>query len=328
MAVATTNNLRFAGDVYINSVSIQGYNGVNLDITNQIIGINIYESIFTPFISGSVIIEDTLDLANLYPLVGQELIHIDIDTPSLQIGNIRESFMLYKMTDRIPNGDKSNIYSLEFISVEAYVDINKKVSLPFSGNISEMAEKIIHSLNFGLESRKQSIIQKTKRNHKFISNHWSPVAMLNYLARQAVGEDNSTAFVFFENRDGFNFTSYEELSNGQVYQDFLFDKHTRDLAGVSSDIKNVQRDYTTILDIEFKSTYDYIEKIKKGMFSSKFTGYDLFNKQYIEKKYLISENGNDTKLNKYNPYTENAIFSNEALHKNYMFASNTFESIT
>ena len=74
------NPIRFAGDVSIDKVRIITSKGVYQDITAQVITVQIYEDLFSPFITGSLIIKDSLDLVNLFPFAGEEQVELDFNT--------------------------------------------------------------------------------------------------------------------------------------------------------------------------------------------------------------------------------------------------------
>ena len=59
--------LRFAGDVSISKIRVISQSGFYQDIANQVIGIQIFEDLLSPFITGTLIIKDSLDLINLFP---------------------------------------------------------------------------------------------------------------------------------------------------------------------------------------------------------------------------------------------------------------------
>ena len=126
---SSDKELRFAGDVSIEKCDIFTSGGLKQDIAAQVIAITIYEDIFSPFISGSLTVRESFDLANLFPFVGEEMVQIEIVTPTLDSNkNIKGIFYIYKMADRVLLGDKQVAYVLHFISYEAVIDLNKKIS--------------------------------------------------------------------------------------------------------------------------------------------------------------------------------------------------------
>jgi hypothetical protein len=236
------NPIRFAGDVSIDKVRIITSKGVYQDITAQVITVQIYEDLFSPFITGSLIIKDSLDLVNLFPFAGEEQVELEISTPSLQRGNIKGRYYIYKLTDRELLGDRSVVYQLHFISPEAIVDLNKKVSKVFSGKISDIVDTFIKDKNYGLESTKKLFTEPTSNNIKYISNYWTPVQNIMHCAEASANQNKVPNYVFFENRDGFYYISLDSLYSADVYQNFVYDKYTRDDRKNSGSIRNIEED--------------------------------------------------------------------------------------
>ena len=81
--------LRFAGDVSIDKCVITTSGGVSQDIAAQVIAISIYEDLFSPFMTGSLVVKESFDLVNIFPFVGEEMVEIEISTPTLEKGNIK-----------------------------------------------------------------------------------------------------------------------------------------------------------------------------------------------------------------------------------------------
>ena len=75
--------LRFAGDVSIDKALINNPKGFFQDIAAQVINIQFYEDLFSPFITGSLIVKESLDLVNLFPFIGEEFLELEITTPAL-----------------------------------------------------------------------------------------------------------------------------------------------------------------------------------------------------------------------------------------------------
>lgn len=286
--MSTGQKIRFAGDVSIDKIRITTSKGFYHDVTAQTIAIQYYEDLFSPFISGSIILKESFDLTNLFPLIGEEYLDLDISTPTLdKEKSIRGTYYIYKMTDKEAVGDKSSVYQLHFISTEAIVDMNKKVSGVFGDRVSELIKRFVTDRTNGLESTKKVFIEETSNSTKYISNFWSPAKNLVYLTNQAINLNSIPNYVFFENRDGFYFVSLDTLYTANVYQEFTYDKYTRDSDGMGGDIKNVDADYKRISTISVPAHYDYIDKVTSGMFASKLITYDVTTKKYTAKNYNL-----------------------------------------
>lgn len=305
----SSNPIRFAGDVSIEKVKIITSKGVYQNIAAQVITIQVYEDIFSPFISGSLIIKDSLDLVNTFPFIGEEFLELDIVTPSLERGNITGKFYIYKMTDREIIGDRTVAYQLHFISAEAIVDTNKKLSKVFSGKISDLVKNFVTDKVDGLESEKNVYVEPTSNNIKYISNYWSPVTNLMMLADNASNRNKVPNYVFFENRDGFYFVSLDSLYSTDVYQSFVYDKYTREIRNDGSSVKNIGEDYKRISSITIPIGFDYLDRISSGMLSSRMNTYDVTRKMYSSKIYNAFSNfARQKHLNKFPINTDSVIF--------------------
>lgn len=306
MASSTNNEIRFAGDIQIDKIEVVTSDGLGQDITNQVSGIQIYEDLFSPFISGNLIIDDTLDLINLFPFVGEEFLNLRLKTPSFDrikdgiTRIINNKFYIYKATERELIGDKRVVYKLHFISLEAVVDLNKKISSAFEGKCSDIIKELVEK-PIGLQTDKFFINEETPNGTKFVANYWTPTQCINYVAEQSVNVNDSPTYVFFENRQGLNFTSLESLASAEPIQDFIYDKYTRDfIANKTNSIRNVEADYKRIEDISIPNVFDYMNRTRSGMFSSRLISHDLVTKKYISKNFDMLDNYEDEKhLNKY-----------------------------
>ena len=286
-----TERIRFAGDVALEKVEIISSNGFVQNIANQVITLQVFEDMFSPFISGNIIFKDSLDLVNLFPFVGEETVNLRIKTPTFgeKEGIIEGSFYVYKLTERELLGDRSVLYMLHFISFESIVDVNKKISRTLQGKISDIAKDIITKPEY-LQTKRKVNIEETNNKLKYISNFWSPVKNLNYLASNAVNKKNSPTYLFFENRDGFNFVSMETILAAPVIQDFVYDAYSRDIKKDGTSNKNLERDYKRIQEISIPTGFDYIQRGTAGMYASKLITHDITTKRYSTKNFDMLEN--------------------------------------
>jgi len=311
--------LRFAGDVSIQKCDIFTSGGLRQDIAAQVIAIAVYEDLFSPFMSGSLTVRESFDLVNIFPFIGEEMVEINVTTPTLDDAkDISGTFYIYKMTDRTLLGDKLVGYVLHFISVEAIIDLNKKISKVYSGKPEDLVTNLLTEKVDGLQSKKQIFTEPTNNDVKFISNFWSPAKSINYITRLAVNRNNAANYVFFENRYGFYFVSLDSLYANGVYQEFTKDGYTRDSLPGGGDARNITEDYRRIENINVPVGFDYMDKIRSGVYSSKLISYDLTQKIYNVKNYSIRGNYDD--MNHLNPNTafgDNVIFRSNSLLINY-----------
>ena len=299
----TTESLKFAGDISIRKLQLVSSNNFAIDITDQMIGIEMHEDMFSPFITMTIVVRESLDFINALPLRGEEIINVEFATPTFTKDNtvVSGKFYVYKLSDRQLLAERNSVYALHCISYEALTDINVKPSKAFRGNISDIAETLMKA--DGLNTTKKYTIEPTKNGTKYVSNFWSPVKNLNFIACNAINKNGSASYLFFENRNGFNFVSLDSLYKQDLYQKFTKDDYARDTEGTES-FRNLERDYSRILEFRIKTLYDSLKYTNSGAYASRIFAYDLVKKKYFAKDYLASTDFSTTNhLNKLPLYT-------------------------
>lgn len=291
------DNLTFAGDVIIDSVQIKSMaSNKTIDIKNQVIGVNIYEDIYSPFITGSLSIKDSVDLVNALPFVGEEVLILKLRTPGLEIKTELECY-IYKCSDRTYTGDRAVVYSLYFTSSEAIVNANTKMSRAFRGNFDSIATDIVKVS--GIKTKKNFNFTKSTGSTKFVSNYWSPVATMDYLCSIAESASKTPSYIFFENREGFNFVTFDSLYAENAIQDFNYSNFVREVTSNSS-YRDIDKDYKRIINLTVPKAFDYLSDITLGKYSAKHIIYDSTTKQYRLESYdYLKDFGRSKHLNSY-----------------------------
>lgn len=319
--------LRFAGDVNIEKCTITSNNGVYQEISAQVLQVQFFEDIFSPFFSGSLVVKDALDFSNLFPLRGEEYLQLRIKTPTLDKGFIEGIFHIYKMSDKVKVGDRTSAYELHFISIESLADTNKRISKVYSGKISDIVSTFVFDKIDGLESGKQMIVENTRNSIKYISNFWSPVKNLSFLSENAISESQSPSFLFFENRDGFNFRSLERIYKGEPIIEFTNDRYTRDNFPMGGNALNILEDYKRITEYEIPVSHDYMDRLRGGMMASKLMSYDSTKKTYTVRNYIAAKRfPTQVHLNPNPLFTTNAPLRSSSAQILYPRAYETFTS--
>ena len=299
-----TESIRFAGDVNIRRLDVVSSENYKVDMTNQLIGMEIYEDMFSPFTTMAITVRESQDFINALPLRGEEIVNLEIATPTFEKDDqvFKGKYYIYKITDRQTLTDRNVVYTMFCISYEALVDLNMKQSKAYRGNVADIVKDLIG--NEGLSTSKKYNIEPTKNSTKYVSNFWSPVKNLNYLSTVAQNNDGSASYLFFENRSGFNFVSLDNLYKQNTFQKFIKDNYSRDLEGTTS-IRNLNRDYQRILDFKVRVPFDALKFTNSGAYASRIYAYDLVKKKYFAKDYnALAEFDKTTHLNKKALYTD------------------------
>ena len=293
-------SIKFAGEVNLERCEIGSLaSGKKIDVKNQILQLNVFEDIFSPFLTGTLSLSDSVDLTNGLPFSGEETLKLTISNPSIDV-KINLDCYIYKMEDRFYVNERTVGYALHFISSEAIVDLNKKISRAYKGSITDIVKELVNGKS-GLESKKFLNIESTPDNVKYVSNYWSPIKNIGFVAKHCNNKNRSPSFVFFENRTGFNYISLESLYQQNVTQSFSYNNFTRQNTGSTSS-KNIEEDFKRIYDITAPKTFDYMEDISSGKYASKMISYDLTTKRFKVEAYDFSNNfGKEKHLNQFPP---------------------------
>ena len=280
--------LRFAGDVSLEQVSLHTLNGQNAIVTAQVISAEIYEDLFSPFMTVSIVLRESVDYINMFPFIGEEYLYLRISTPNID-KPIEGKFYIYKISDRQYTKDREVVYTIKGISEEYLFDANKKLSQTFKGNCGEIALKLFEKA--GLNTSKTCFIEKTSNKTAFTAAFWPPTKCLSFLSTNAMNESISPTYLLYENRDGFNFRSVDELLKKTSYHKFIKDNFTRSMVGdnTAAATKDPEEDFKRILELDIPVLTDYMEDIQSGRLKSRIISHDLVTKQYHVRDYSIKK---------------------------------------
>lgn len=299
--------IKAAGQIIFEECELLRANGEAIDLRSYIESIIIYEDMFAPFISGKILLRDTLDIPNLLGRSGRELIKLTLTTPSLLDHKIDALFVVYKMTDRSNVAHRTQLYNLWFASPELMIDIDSNISKYFSGSGDQVVQKILKE-NFG---DKKLNVDKCQNSIKYVSNFWSPAKNMAYIAEHSVGPKNTPTYLFYENRDGFNFKEIAGFADEKIEPahtftdtDFITDVVKEGLKK-GSVIRNPDLEFSKILTIRIDKTFDYFDDYNNGAIKTKMYSNDVITKKIRATTFDASKS--KTQLNENSFYSEDLI---------------------
>lgn len=314
-----TEYSNFAGEYELDYFELLLAEGEGIDITEQIDVINIYEDMYTPFITGKVVMRDTIDIPNYLGRGGKDLINLSIRTKGIDKTKPRNVisglFWVYKMGDRAMVGDRMQQYAFYFASVEMLFDFKRQISSAFKGTSDEIIGQILKK--YYPDSGKEFFTDKSSHQMKFISNFWQPQKCIEYCTQHAISPSGDASFSFFENRDGFNFKTLSTIFNidkekpYQVFKDndFSADIVTEgDLMGTAE--RNPNKDVQVVQAIRVDTLYDYLDVYNSGAISTRLTSYDLLKKTVSAKTVQARP---DSRINKSPLFPEQIVKSVDPL---------------
>tara|TARA_B100000989_G_scaffold87072_1_gene62713 strand:- start:95 stop:1486 length:1392 start_codon:yes stop_codon:yes gene_type:complete len=297
--------LQYAGEYDITHCKILTTSGQEFDILPVVQDIVIFESIFSQSISGTITIQDTSDIVNNGPIIGEEKLQIKLLTPQENerpetiIDFVKTPLDIYKIGAFMGDGEKATVVTLHFASQEVYKNAVSKISRSYKGSCSEIVDKIFRDKEY-LDSDKKLNLEETNGLKKIIFPSMKPFKAIDMLCRQSNSKNfkNSPTYLFYETTKSYNFRSVDGLCSQEPIMEYEENVPDRIVAGG----KNIETNLKTINDFTIVAPRDTTQNIYEGMLSSNIKVHDIYNKKinYFTYNYF-DEFDNDTHLEK-KPY--------------------------
>jgi len=263
-----TTELLKSSDYEIKNLTLYTSDGQSIDVDNIMLELDIFEDIFSPGMTCTIRVSDGADLISNFKFHGNEYLELEIDKPTLD-DPIKKVFRLYKISDRDFGTNYQN-YTMHFCSEEMILSPQVMISKSYRGlKISEMIRNILSSY-LKVKKTKIKFIQETEKAFDLIIPRMDPFEAIMWLTTKAYSK-NDSLFLFFENRDGFNFTSYERLIKKRPYT-----KYSKDFK-IDDDVFKNMSSFNFLKIIE---EFDTIKSSRYGAFSSSFVNLNLITKKF------------------------------------------------
>lgn len=269
----TSEKINKLGEILVLKAELVAHDNRIVDITAMMGELTLFEDLFSPTMSGSVFIQDALDLVNTLPMMGQEQLLLTLRTPTLTTAIIK-TFYVYKMSARTAQKRVQN-YVLHFCSTELIQSQNTKISKAFSGNISDSVVSIFRDPRY-LASVEKLYVDRTKNDYSFIAPYWTPIEAINWLSAKSVNENGVPNYVFFESNQSFEFVSIDRLIRAEPVREYVYsDVDANTVYGADG---LLEQKYNIVGRIDTSVTFDYLRNLSGGMLASKLYTFDMTTK--------------------------------------------------
>lgn len=252
----------------------------NIDIRKLMQELNIFDNILLPFMSGNILISDSIGLTEKLNFDGSEFIHLDIgkDDDNLRIDR---TFRIYKQSGRSNNNTTNETYTLHFVSEEQIFSLQQKISQTYTDTYSNIAQKIL--VNY-LQANPKRIanFEPSYGIADFVVPNYDPVKTIQLCAKRALTIDQNPSFLFFENREGFNFISLSTLfqmgKENPIKLNF----------GIKNAGENMSEKLLGVMTSEIVSQSNIMDRIIKGREASRMIGFDMLTGSFGKKDVNIA----------------------------------------
>jgi len=281
MLNATDEILDFPGAYKLKDIRLISSDGIDYDITDLVTKLNLFSSIYSPFVTGNIQFLDTKNIVDKLPMMGEETLTFQFYTPSTEkVNHIDTTDFPMRVTRFFVErqSEKSQSYVLEFSSLEFKRNNRVRSVAPLRGTYSDMVNTILRQ---DLKTRKEIILEPTLFNQKWVSPNITPVDLIQRLADKSVSSKfESAGYLFYEDfHNTFHFRSHTSL---------MYDAPGRpkETAYVFHDIPTTENDIytqmTRVKSFELKRSYDHTRNTRSGMYASTLITHDIQDKRYYE----------------------------------------------
>lgn len=272
---AAQKNLPYGKDIKHKVFLIADYGGnpTSIDITPTVAEFHMKESMFFPSMEIQLsVLETTGVILSELPATGQELIILELYS---NFGyRTRHLFRLTKVETPVSLQEKSYAVIIYGISPELEININTKVYDFYKGKTGSQIVSSIYNKHLKSSLTNKKIIAESSSNLlTYTAAGHTPLELIQMVAADSQSQQypESSAFLFFENKNGFNFKSLNSiLLQRPVTELFYADPGTQ----VGPDGRNY------IAGITWHNNVDALKGLSNGFYNNTVSAIDVITKTF------------------------------------------------
>jgi hypothetical protein len=318
-----SDGLYIAQDVALKSCKIVGSSGQPIEFKNLIVEFNYFEDIFANSISGALVVNDSMGYINMMQMQGQEVLLLELDKPGLD-NPIEKNFRIYNISFRKTTKGSNENYVINFCSEELMLNEQYKVSKSYTKSKVVDIVKDIAKNFLKIDPEKFINLDDTSGLRDIVIPNFKPFQALNWLCTFAKSNDAKnigSPFLFYEDRNGFNFKSILTLFQQPVYRTYHYD--AKNLKSEKNNmVSDINKEVVNVIAYEQLKSFDTITAVRSGAMANKTITVDPLRLKFGESKF------------DYNKYKENAASLQEkgnvptsAINRNGDKVNETFGSV-
>ena len=269
-----------AGDFIIEDIQIYGQLLPRVSIRNLMMELNIYEDIHSPFVSGNIIIRDTMNHRANMSMTGQEEIEFTLRTNDEceEMDFKTERMRIYKIDNIIPTSNTEQSYTLHFISLDAMRNSQTRVKGAYRGSSDQIAKRILKDV---LKTEHAYYCEASGKFIHVLGNNRHPFEFLRICANKSISRRHNTpGYLFYKNHRGYNFCSRNDI---------LFDRNREPVEVVEDYFTAYQRprvdvteEMRTLLNYQVKNAQDTIRDNTNGLMNNTHYTFNRTGKSFTK----------------------------------------------
>ena len=274
------------GDAVVTKLTMSKIDGSTpYRIIAQTETVTIMEDLFRPCMIAELHMIDGINLLKTFPINGSEYIDIEFQTPA-ETEKFTCRMYVYAITDlKIDVENQMQRYTIKCCSQEFLTNVSTVVEKGYDATIDQMVSDIL-TTNLKTTKLPNSRIYPTQGPQHIVMpqiNPFQAIEMLRCRASSAVRQ--SSSFVFFENKRGFNFLTIEDLFQLGI------SNNPRKYYRYTALMTTLQSEHAPfhIVDYVVNQQFNIIDAIKTGAYYGYLDSYDWNTKQVSTSIYTGSQ---------------------------------------
>lgn len=276
------SSIRQTTQFIIQELVLELSDGKRMDIQNIVDETNLFDNLFTPCVSGNILVSDAVGLSEKLKLQGSEKIKIKIQkAQDEQALTFEKLFVVYKLSNRKNLNLSSQSYILHFVSEEFILSEQKKISQNYLGDYSSIVKKILTDYLKVPDASPVAgqggigIFYPSAGSQDIVIPNLSPFDAINFVSKRAIAVGyNKPDFVFYETIAGYNFVPLKFLMEEQQAA-FDINFKPKNLNG-----DNTEQEFYGARDLKILSQFSVLDNIRSGSYAGKFIGFDTLTKTF------------------------------------------------
>ena len=219
-------------------VIVSQKNNISIDVSGIYEELNIYDSVLLNTVSGNIFITDAIGSLKGFDFDGSEYLQLELSKEN-NLFPYSGTFKIYSQGNKKMVSLASTQYRLNFISMEYIESVKTKVVQHYSDTYSNITKLILKDFLNVPTNKLKGVIEDSQGVRSVTIPTLEPLDAITWCSKRALDTNDKPTFLFFENSDGYNFTSISNIFKQQPLDNINFspknvlDNFGSDFSGVN-----------------------------------------------------------------------------------------------
>lgn len=283
--------------------SLDGQTTIDLMGSSSLLFLDYYEDLLSPSVMMTVQIMSSTSILNVLPIRGGESVVLNIETSFGDFEFTDETTLYVYKVSEIAQDSNMETFTLNLVSREGITNETARCLKRYDGTIDQSVKKILDDV-LNTDNYKTENIESTINSYSFIGNQKKPFHILTWLGPKAIPQSTAptkssgtglssqakgvAGFLFYQNREGFNFRSVESLVKNTQLGTSNQKNITKYYYKQTIESNSPYNEYS-ILNYSFEKNTDILKNLRVGMYANATYFYDLYSNRLSLIKYILKD---------------------------------------